>query len=119
MVERPQGDAKESRELTLAEQAKFIATTVDTLQAAIESYVEQSPRRRETVEECLAQIDRLRRRLQATHLQGGDQPDLGESAPGVEEVLRFHVRSPRLAQTGYAADFAKGVVEEPRVAGLR
>jgi hypothetical protein len=39
--------------------------------------------------------------------------------PGVEEVTRFYVGSPRLAQPERAADFTKEVVEEPHDAGLR
>ncbi len=39
--------------------------------------------------------------------------------PGVEEVSRFHVGSPRLAQPERAADFTMEVAEEPRDAGLR
>lgn len=38
--------------------------------------------------------------------------------PGVEEVRRFHVASPRLAQPERAADFVKEVTEESRDAGL-
>ena len=38
--------------------------------------------------------------------------------PGLEEVSRFHVGSPRLAQPERAADFSKEVAEEPRDAGL-
>ncbi len=39
--------------------------------------------------------------------------------PGVEEVSRFHVISPRLAQPERAADFTKEVAEEPQDAALR
>lgn len=38
--------------------------------------------------------------------------------PGVDEVSRFHVGSPRLAQPERAGDFTKEVTEEPRDAGL-
>ena len=38
--------------------------------------------------------------------------------PGVEEVSRFHVSSPRLAQPERAADFTKEVAEVPPDAGL-
>ena len=39
--------------------------------------------------------------------------------PDVEGVPRFHLNSPRLAQHGLAADFAKEVALEPRDADLR
>lgn len=39
--------------------------------------------------------------------------------PGADEVSRFHVGSPRLAQPEHAADFTKEVAEEPQDAGLR
>jgi len=39
--------------------------------------------------------------------------------PGVDEVPRYHIRSPRLANPEQAADFTKEVTEEPRDAGLR
>jgi hypothetical protein len=38
--------------------------------------------------------------------------------PGVEEVPRFHLPSPRLARPELAADFVKEVIEEPRDAPL-
>ena len=38
--------------------------------------------------------------------------------PGVEEVPRYHIASPRLAQPERAADFVKEVTEEPRDAAL-
>ncbi len=39
--------------------------------------------------------------------------------PGVEEVPRFHVGSPHLAQPERAGDFAKEVVEEPQAVVCR
>ena len=39
--------------------------------------------------------------------------------PGVEETLRIHVGSPRLAQPERTADFTKQVSEEPRDASVR
>ncbi len=38
--------------------------------------------------------------------------------PGVEEVPRFHMASPRLVRPELAADFVKEVTEEPRDAAL-
>jgi hypothetical protein len=38
--------------------------------------------------------------------------------PGVEELARFHIRSPRLAQPERAVDFVKEVTKEPRDAAL-
>jgi hypothetical protein len=38
--------------------------------------------------------------------------------PGVEEVTRFHVGSPRLAKPERAVDFAKEVTEESHDVGL-
>lgn len=38
--------------------------------------------------------------------------------PGVEDVPRYHIASPRLARPGHAADFVKEVTEEPRDAVL-
>ena len=39
--------------------------------------------------------------------------------PGVKEVTRIHVGSPRLAQPQRAADFTMEVTEEPHDAGSR
>ena len=39
--------------------------------------------------------------------------------PGVKEVTRIHVGSPRLAQPRRAADFTMEVTEEPHDAGLQ
>ena len=39
--------------------------------------------------------------------------------PGVKEVTRIHVGSPRLAQSLRAADFTMEVTEEPHDAGLQ
>jgi hypothetical protein len=38
--------------------------------------------------------------------------------PGLEEVTRFHMASPRLIRPERAADFVKEVTEEPRDAAL-
>ena len=38
--------------------------------------------------------------------------------PGVEEVPRFHMASPRLVRPELAPDFVKEVTEEPRDAAL-
>ena len=38
--------------------------------------------------------------------------------PGVEEVARFHIASPRLVRPELATDFVKEVTEEPRDAAL-
>ena len=38
--------------------------------------------------------------------------------PGVEDVPRFHMASPRLARPECEADFVKEVAEEPRDASL-
>ena len=62
MAGRNKGDTKEFRALSFAEQAKSITATIDNLQAAIEHHVKHSPRRLETIDECLAQVDRLRQR---------------------------------------------------------
>lgn len=110
MAGRHKGDTKEFRELTFAEQAKSIMASVNDLQAAIEHHIARSPRQQETIEECLAQVDRLRRRLRATDSQQGTQPVPGGVVPGV--VSGFHVRSPRLAQPERAAGFTKEVIEE-------
>src|SRR5208337_3230742 len=58
MAVRHQGDMKEFRELSFAEQAKSITATINNLQAAIEHHVEHSPLRLETIEKSLAQIER-------------------------------------------------------------
>ena len=38
--------------------------------------------------------------------------------PGIEEVTRYRVGSPRLAKPEVAVDFVKEVTEEPQDAGL-
>ena len=50
MAGRHQGDTKEFRDLSFAEQAKSITATINDLQAAIEYHVAHSPRRSEAIE---------------------------------------------------------------------
>ena len=84
MAGRHEGDTKEFRELTFAEQARSITATIDNLQAAIEHHIAHSPRRQETTEKCLAQVDRLRQRLAGRILPTRELTQfLVESVPGV------------------------------------
>ena len=124
MAVRHQGDMKEFRELSFAEQAKSITATINNLQAAIEHHVEHSPRRLETIdletiEKCLAQIERLGQRLRRTYNQQGARSGSGHALPSVEKVHRFRVGSPRLAEPERAADFTMDVAEESQDAGIR
>jgi len=119
MAVRHQGDTKEFRELSFAEQAKSITATINNLQAAIEHHVEHSPRRLETIEKCLAQIERLGQRLRGTFNQQAARSGSGHALPSVEKVHRFRVGSPRLAEPERAADFTMDVAEESQDAGIR
>jgi hypothetical protein len=119
MAGRHQGDTKEFRELSFAEQAKSITATINDLQAAIEHHVAHSPRRSETIEKCLAQVDRLGQRLRGTYDQQSARVGSGPTLPGVEEMPRLRVGSPRLAKPELAVDFTMDVAEESRDAGLR
>jgi hypothetical protein len=112
MAGRHKGNTKEFRELSFAEQAKSITATINNLQAAIEHHVDHSPRRPETIETCLAQVDRLRQRLRNTYKQQGAHCGSGPALPGVQEVPRIYVRSPRLAEPERAVDFTMDVAEE-------
>ena len=116
---RHQGATKEFRELSFAEQAKSITATINHLQAAIEHHIKHSPRRSETIEKCLSQIERLEQRLRVAYKEQGAEPGSGEARPASEEVPRVRVVSPRLAEPERAVDFTLEVVEEPRNAGLR
>jgi len=119
MAGRHKGDTKEFRELTFAEQAKSIAATINNLQAAIEHHVEHSPHRTNTIEKCLAQVDRLSRRLRDTYHPQGTQAGARRATLTVEELPRVRVGSPRLARPEQAADFTMEVSEEARDASLR
>jgi hypothetical protein len=119
MAGRHKGDTKEFRELSFAEQAKSITATINNLQVAIEHHVEHSPRRPETIEKCLAQVDRLRQRLLNTYERQSADPALRPSVPGAEELPRIRVGSPRLADPERAADFVMEVAEVSPDAGLR
>ena len=119
MAGRHKGDARVFRELSFAEQAKSITATINSLQAAIEHHVEHSPCRLQTVEKCLAQIARLGQRLRGTRDHMNFPSDADRALPGVEELPRLHVGSPRLAKPERAADFTLEVAEESRDAGLR
>ena len=119
MTGRHKGGTKEFRELTFAEQAKSITATINNLQAAIEHHVEHSLRRIETIEKCLAQVDRLSRRLRDSYHQHPAQSDLGRANLTAEEVPRLRVGSPRLARPEQAADFRMEVSEGSPDAGLR
>lgn len=119
MAGRHKADAKKKfRELTFAEQARSITATINNLRAAIEQHVERSPHRTETIEKCLAQVNRLSRRLRDSYQELGTQSDLDREPLAVEAPPRVHVGSPRLARPEQAADFAMEVREECRDAGL-
>lgn len=111
MVGRHQGATKEFGALTFAEQADSIRATTDSLRAAIEHHVEHSPRRLEAIEECLAQVDRLRRRLSDKYEQRDAHSGSRPVTRAVEGMPRIHVGSPRLAEPERAADFAMEVAQ--------
>jgi hypothetical protein len=67
MSGRHQGNTKEFRALTFAEQAKSITATINNLQAAIEHHINHSPQKQDTIDKCLAQIERLQQRLRSTY----------------------------------------------------
>jgi hypothetical protein len=119
MAGRHQGDTKGFRAPSFAEQAKAITATINNLQAAIEHHVEHSPRRLETIEKCLAQVNRLRQRLRSTYEQQGAPSGSGPAVPHVEVIPRIHVGSPRLADPERATDFTMDVAEELPDARLR
>src|SRR3954447_26009778 len=109
MAGRHKGNNKEFRELSFAEQAKSITATINNLQAAIKHHVEHSPRRPETIETCLAQVDRFRQRLLNTYGRPSADPASRQSVPGAEEVPRIRVESPRLAEPDRMAGFVMEV----------
>ena len=119
---RHKSDTREFRSLTFAEQAKSITASIDSLQAAIEHHVELSPQPQETIKKCLGQVDRLLARLGHHFEQVEAFSQLPshsrEDAAAVQEVLRVHLRSPRLADPKCAGDFAKEVVEESPDTGV-
>ena len=81
MFGRHKVDTMEFRVLSFAEQAESIAGTIDDLHAAMELHVEHSPRQLETIEACLAQVDRLRHRLRSAYEQQSTHPESGRSVP--------------------------------------
>jgi hypothetical protein len=119
MAGRHKGDTKEFRELSFAEQAKSITAAINNLQAAIEHHVEHSPRRPETIDKCLAQVDRLRQRLVTAYEREGAHPDSGTAILQIEDLPRIRIASPRLADPARATDFTMVVAEVSPDAGLR
>jgi hypothetical protein len=119
MARRHKSDTRDFRELSFGEQAKSITATINNLQAAIEHHVEHSPSRLETVEKCLAQIERLGKRLRGKSNLRAIPPGSGRALLRVEETPRLRVGSPRLAEPERAADFTLDVAEESRDAVLR
>jgi hypothetical protein len=111
MAGQHKGNTTEFGALSFVEQAKSITEAINSLQVAIEHHVEHSPRRLETIETCLAQVDRLRVRLRDAYEQQSAHPDSSRSVLGVEEVSRLRVGSPRLAEPERAADFVMEVAE--------
>jgi hypothetical protein len=112
-------NTKEFHELSFADQANSIAATINKLQAAIVQHVEQSPRRLETIEQCLAQVHRLEQRLVTAYQQHNARSRAAPIATDIEELPLIHIRSPRLADSERAADFIMEVAEDSRDAGLR
>ena len=119
MAGRHTRDTKEFRAPSFAEQAKSITATINNLQAAIEYHAEHSPRRLETIETCLAQVDRLRQRLRDAYEQEGAHSGSGQASNGVDGVRPIYVGSPRLAEPKRAADFMMDVTEEFPDAAIR
>ena len=60
---RHKADTKTFEELTFAEQAKSITAMINNLNAAIKHHVDNSPRRAQTRQKCINQIDRLNSRV--------------------------------------------------------
>jgi hypothetical protein len=119
MAGRHQGQTPDFHDPDFAEQAKSITTSIEQLQAAIEHHIERSPSRQETVEKCLAQIDRLRQHLKSKSIDPREGAATEETTGAANGVHKFYVASPRLAHPERAADFVKEVIEEPHNAGLR
>jgi len=119
MAGRHKGNTKEFRELTFAEQANSITAMINNLQTAIEHHAEHSPCRMETIENCLAQVDRLSLRLRDSNHRHGAQAGSGRAILTVEQAPRLRVGSPRLARPEQAADFTMEVGEGFPDAGLR
>ena len=106
------------QDLSFSEQANTIMATLDTLRVEIEHHVESSLRREETLQECLAEVDRLRDRLRSAFEQQTAHEGSPRSPSGAAEVRRVRVWSPRLAEPERAADFALEVAEVSPNAGL-
>jgi hypothetical protein len=119
MAGRHKGDTKEFRSLSFAEQAKSITAAINNLQGAIEHHVNHSPRQSETIAKCLAQVDRLRHRLRNAYEQQNAHSGSGQAVPGIQELPRIYIRSPRQADPERAADFTMEVAEEAQDAGLQ
>ena len=119
MSGRHKGSTKAFGELSFTDQASSITARINKLQTAIEHHVEHSPRRQETIEKCLAEVDRLRQRLSNIYLQLNTHSGHGQAVPSIDEAPRIYIRSPRLAQPERAIDFIMDVAEESRDAGLR
>jgi hypothetical protein len=118
MSDRHTANSKAFHELSFADQATSIAATINKLQAAIDEHVQQSPRRLETIEQCLTQVHRLEQRLVTAYEQQNARSSAAQTAPDIGEVPRIHMRSPRLADPECAADFIMEVAEDSRDAGL-
>jgi hypothetical protein len=118
MAGRHEGDTKDFRKLSFAEQARSITATMKNMQVTIEYHIEHSPRRMVTIEKWLAQVDRLRRRLRDRYHRQEPETDTLRAAPAVERLPRLRVGSPRLARPEQAVDFTMEVSEESRDAGL-
>ncbi len=119
MAGRHNGDTKEFRDLSFADQAKSITATINDLQAVIAHHIEHSPQQMETIDKCLAQVNRLRQRLRSTYGRQGAHSRSWQTVPGVEVVPWIHVGSPRLAEPERSIDFTMEVAEEYPDAGLR
>ena len=96
-----------------------ITAAINDLQAAIEHHVEHSPRRPETIDKCLAQVDRLRQHLVTAYEREGDHPDSGPANLQIEDLPRIPHSEPAPGGPGRATDFAMVVAEVSPDAGLR
>jgi hypothetical protein len=120
MDERHNGNTTKFRALTFEERARSITTAISNLQDEIHLHVEHSPHRLETMEECLAQVDRLQIRLRKTYEQERNVSGGSERTSSDLDVMHpIHLRSPRLADPALVTDFIMEVTEEAPDAGLR
>ena len=83
-----EADIQAFRHVSFEARAKSIEAAIENLEPAIEARIEHSPRKPETLETCLGQVDELKRRLRSSFDRFASRAVTWRSSPAAQESPR-------------------------------